>query len=58
MKKKLFAPALLFAVTLMMSSCYTYTFDVGKGAQSGVTVQGKNQYFIAGLAQGKQTDPA
>jgi len=49
---------LFFACVLMLSltSCYTYSFNVGNGAQSGVTIQEKNHYFIYGLAQGKQAD--
>ena len=40
-----------------MTSCFTYNYTVGKGAQSGETVTAKNHYFINGLASGKQSDP-
>lgn len=43
--------------SVFMTSCYTYTHTVGKGSQSGETVTAKNQYFINGLAQGKQSNP-
>lgn len=41
---------------MCLTSCYTYTFTVGDGPQSGATVQAKNHYFVYGLAQGKQSD--
>ena len=40
-----------------MSSCYTYTFSVGEGAQTGVEVKKPNHFFIYGLAPGKMSDP-
>ena len=57
MKKKLLTLCLAASMTMLMSSCYTYTFTVGEGAQSGATVQEKNHYFVYGLAQGAQSDP-
>ncbi len=57
MKKTIYSAVFLFALTISFSSCYTYTFSVGEGAQTGVMVKEKNHYFIAGLAQGKQSDP-
>lgn len=50
----------LMALGLMvisMSSCYTYTYTVGKGPQTGVEVKQKNHYLIAGLAPLKVSDP-
>ena len=55
MKNKLNYSALLFAVVLIMSSCYNYTFMVGDGPQTGALITGKNHYFIGGLAKGQQT---
>ena len=46
--------ALLFVSTL--TSCYTYTFSVGDGAQKGAEVKGKNHYLILGLAELSTTD--
>ncbi len=48
---------LLIACALSTSSCYTYTFDVGEGPQTGIEEEGKNHYFIFGLVDGKQSDP-
>ena len=39
--------AALFCVS--MTSCFTLTYDVGRGAQSGVTTTAKNHYLINGL---------
>jgi len=57
MKKNLLTLALLVGVTMLLSSCYTYTYDVGKGPQSGIEVKEKNHYFIYGLAPGSTSDP-
>ena len=51
---KLLALGLL---VVSMSSCYTYTYTVGKGPQTGVEVKQKNHYLIAGLAPLKVSDP-
>lgn len=56
--KKLTQLCMLFAVVLLMSSCYTYTFNVGDGSQTGVEVKKKNHYLIYGLANISQSDPA
>ncbi len=42
----------------MLSSCYTYEFSVGEGAQTGIQKQKKNHYLIAGLAPVSVSDPA
>ncbi|EOZ98128.1 hypothetical protein A33Q_1490 [Indibacter alkaliphilus LW1] len=39
------------------SSCYTYQFSVGNGAQTGATVTQKNHYLIYGLAPIGTSDP-
>ena len=58
MKKLLFSAMLTTCLIglLMLSSCYTYTLTVGKGAQTGVTETGKNHYLIYGLVDLKQSD--
>lgn len=38
------------ALSTMLSSCYTYTTVVGKGAQSGLETRKMNHYLIYGLA--------
>lgn len=44
------------AICVTMSSCYTYTVSVGKGAQGGKVVSAKNHYLIDGLAPVKTAD--
>ena len=56
-KKSIVNIALVLVLSVSMTSCYTYTHSVGDGPQTGVMVKEKNHYFIAGLAQGKQSDP-
>jgi len=46
----------MLTITLMLSSCYTYKYNVGAGAQVGIEVTEKNHYFILGLAPGGQSD--
>lgn len=48
--------SLLLLLSLFISSCYTYKFDVGEGAQKGITKTEKNHYFIYGLSAGNQSD--
>ncbi|MEM1121062.1 MAG: Bor family protein [Bacteroidota bacterium] len=56
--KKLISNTILVAVlAISMSSCYTYTYTVGSGPQSGVTMKEKNHYLIAGLVALKTSDP-
>ncbi len=57
MKKQFLSLFFAIGVTMLMSSCYSYTHTVGKGPQSGVIVKEKNHYFIYGLAQGGQSNP-
>lgn len=56
MKKLLFSAA---AVAVMsFSSCYVNTFNVGKGAQSNVSVSKWNHYLIYGLAPAGVSNPS
>ena len=57
MKRQLLALIFVFSIPILMTSCFTYTYTVGKGAQTGATIKEKNHYFIGGLAQGKQSNP-
>jgi hypothetical protein len=50
MKKTLLNLVLVFGLTVMMTSCYTYTMSIGKGAQTGVEVRKMNHYLIYGIA--------
>lgn len=40
----------------LFTSCYTYKFDVGKGAQTGVNTVQKNHYLIYGLVPLSEVD--
>lgn len=50
MKKVLLNIAMMISISLLMTSCFTYTTVVGKGSQTGVEVKGKNHFLINGLA--------
>lgn len=41
--------SLIFAIAIMMASCYTVTATIGKGSQTGVEVKKPNHFLIAGL---------
>jgi len=57
MKKLVLNIALVLSISLLMTSCYTLTYSVGKGTQTGVEVKEKNHYLIYGLAPIKTSDP-
>jgi len=40
-----------------MTSCYTLTYTVGTGTQTGETIKKKNHYLIYGIAPLKTSDP-
>lgn len=50
MKKAFKALTVAFAASMMLSSCYTYTSVVGKGAQGNQQTTKWNHYVIYGLA--------
>ena len=56
MKKSILSLTLVLCVSLL-TSCYTYTLQVGKGAQTGVEVRKKNHYLIYGLAPVSTSNP-
>ncbi len=58
MKNLILKATMIFGMALMLTSCYTYEFSVGNGAQSGVEVKKKNHYLIYGLAPISTSDPA
>lgn len=47
---------LVLAGSMLLTSCYTYTSVVGKGAQGNVKVTEWNHYLIQGLAPVKISD--
>jgi hypothetical protein len=58
MKNKLVAFALLSFLCVSMASCYTLSYTVGNGPQTGETLVERNHYVVAGLAPIKTSDPA
>jgi hypothetical protein len=59
MKQKTFKTLVMAGLcmaTLTFSSCYSSTFVVGEGPQTGIEEKGKNNFFIFGLAPGKAQD--
>ena len=50
MKEKLKVLTLALTVSALMSSCYSYTSVVGKGAQGSQTTTKWNHYVVFGLA--------
>jgi hypothetical protein len=57
MKNKFLSLTLLAFLCLSMASCYTLSYAVGSGSQTGITVVQKNHYLIGGLAALKTADP-
>jgi hypothetical protein len=50
MKKSLLKLSFVFAITLMMTSCYSFTATVGNGPQTGEKIVAHNHFLIDGLA--------
>jgi Bor protein len=50
MKKSLLKLAFVVGISVMMTSCYTFTATVGKGPQTGEKIVAHNHYLIDGLA--------
>ena len=57
MKNKFLSFAMVCFLSLSMTSCYTVSYAVGAGSQTGVTVVEKNHFLVAGLAPIKIADP-
>jgi hypothetical protein len=57
MKNKFLSLTLLAFLCLSITSCYTVSYAVGTGSQTGVTVVEKNHFLIGGLAALKTADP-
>lgn len=56
MRKKANKIIVLFALSILMSSCYTQKYTVGEGSQTGVETKEKNNYFLMGLIDGNVSD--
>lgn len=50
MKRTFKVLSVAFAASIMLTSCFSYTSVVGKGAQGNSTVKQWNHYVIGGLA--------
>src|SRR5690554_3983671 len=57
MKKSLINLVLDVGCLFTMNSCYTYSFTVGEGAQTGIENRKMNHYLIYGLAPVNVTTP-
>jgi hypothetical protein len=57
MKNKFLSFTVVCLLCLSMASCYTLTYAVGTGSQTGQTITEKNHYLVAGLAAIKTADP-
>jgi ABC-type oligopeptide transport system substrate-binding subunit len=57
MKNKFLSLALLSCLCLSMASCYTVSYAVGTGSQTGETIKEKNHFLVAGLAPIKTANP-
>jgi hypothetical protein len=57
MKNKFLSFLAASILCLSMTSCYSVSYAVGKGSQTGVTVKEKNQFVVYGLAPLKTADP-
>jgi len=55
--KKLQSIVIIIALAFIMTSCYTLTYSVGKGSQTGKEIVKKNHYLIYGLAPITTSDP-
>ena len=57
MKNKFLSFALVCLLSLSMASCYTVSYAVGTGSQTGETIKEKNHFLVAGLAPIKTANP-
>jgi hypothetical protein len=56
--KKIIVNLILFTgISISLTSCFTYTVTVGKGAQTGVEYRKMNHYLIYGLATLSTSNP-
>jgi hypothetical protein len=58
MKNNFLKLTLVSLFCLSITSCYTLSYAVGTGSQTGVEVTEKNHYLIGGLAGLKTSDPS
>ena len=57
MKKSILNTIFSAFLVMMLSSCYSLTYNVGQGAQAGVSVSEKNHFLIGGLVAVGTSNP-
>jgi len=57
MKNNFLKLTLVSLFCMSITSCYTLSYAVGTGSQTGIEVTEKNHYLIGGLAGIKTSDP-
>jgi hypothetical protein len=57
MKNKFISFAVLCLLSVSLASCYTVSYAVGSGSQTGETIVGKNHFLVSGLAPIKTANP-
>ncbi len=57
MKKTILKSFAILGLSILLTSCFSQTYTVGTGAQSGIVVKEKNHYLIGGLAPLKTSSP-
>ena len=57
MRKLFINLAFILGLSILMTSCYSLSYSVGRGSQTGVEVRAKNHYLIEGLAPIGTSDP-
>jgi len=57
MKKSILNTIFSVCLVMMLSSCYSLTYNVGQGAQAGVSVSAKNHFLIGGLVAVGTSNP-
>jgi hypothetical protein len=57
MKKTVSKILAIAGMAILLTSCYSQTYTVGKGSQTGVVVKEKNHFAIYGLATLNTSSP-
>ena len=57
MKKIILNLTAILGLAVIMTSCFSQSYTVGSGSQTGVTVKEKNHYVVYGLAAIKTSSP-
>ena len=57
MKKTILKSIAILGLAVIMTSCYSQTYTVGTGSQTGVEKKEKNHFFVLGLVAGSTSSP-